>query len=197
MVTASAESSAADGRADTDASCDVGCDTHNTGTAAIPSSTENFAESSAANGRTNTDASCDVCCDAHTTGAAAIPSEQQQYAKPPGEAVQELWDDLADGGDLLIELCCEILTLKRIAPLDDHPPAMDSTIKERMNEFHNLVMQLCEIEHRLEETYRSSATRPSSFKYPFKFLLWGYFANAVSSPATPILWLQPESPAAA
>ncbi|KAJ3953808.1 hypothetical protein N0V92_009711 [Colletotrichum tropicale] len=119
-------------------------------------------------------------------------SEQQHYARPPGEAIQELWDDLADGGDLLIELCCEILTLKRIAPLDDHPPAMDPTIKERMNEFHNLVMQLCEIEHRLEDTYRSSATGPSTFKYPFKFLLWGYFANAVSSPATPLLWLQPE-----
>ncbi|KAF0319691.1 hypothetical protein GQ607_013056 [Colletotrichum asianum] len=135
-----------------------------------------------------------------TGGTMRMPprhSEQQQNARPPGEAIQELWDDLADGGDLLIELCCEILTLKRIAPLDDHPPAMDSTIKERMNEFHNLVMQLCEIEHRLEETYRSSATRPSSFKYPFKFLLWGYFANAVSSPATPLLWLQPESPAAA
>ncbi|KAI8160775.1 hypothetical protein K4K50_001914 [Colletotrichum sp. SAR 10_71] len=146
---------------------------------AIPSSTKIFAESSAANGRTNTDA------------------EQQNNARPPGEAIQELWDDLADGGDLLIELCCEILTLKRIAPLDDHPPAMDPTIKERMNEFHNLVMQLCEIEHRLEETYRSSATGPSTFKYPFKFLLWGYFANAVSSPATPLLWLQPESPAAA
>ncbi|KAI8173996.1 hypothetical protein K4K49_002998 [Colletotrichum sp. SAR 10_70] len=125
------------------------------------------------------------------------PHEQQNNARPPGEAIQELWDDLADGGDLLIELCCEILTLKRIAPLDDHPPAMDPTIKERMNEFHNLVMQLCEIEHRLEETYRSSATGPSTFKYPFKFLLWGYFANAVSSPATPLLWLQPESPAAA
>ncbi|KAI8260359.1 hypothetical protein K4K58_001964 [Colletotrichum sp. SAR11_239] len=144
-----------------------------------PHSTKIFAESSATNGNTNTDA------------------EQQQNARPPGEAIQELWDDLEDGGDLLIELCCEILTLKRIAPLDDHPPAMDPTIKERMKEFHNLVMQLCEIEHRLEETYRSSATGPSTFKYPFKFLLWGYFANAVSSPATPLLWLQPESPAAA
>ncbi|KAI8278540.1 hypothetical protein K4K59_009213 [Colletotrichum sp. SAR11_240] len=143
----------------------------------VPSSAESFAKSSTSSGKAD--------------------DAEQQYARPPGEAIQELWDDLTDGGDLLIELCCEILTLKRIAPLDDHPPAMDSTIKVRMNEFHNLVMQLCEIEHRLEETYRSSATRPSSFKYPFKFLLWGYFANAVSSPATPLLWLQPESPAAA